>query len=558
MKTNKTFWTWSAIGVSVLLLGYLILTQSSPDQGPLPLFRDVKAVSDPGLSEDLIEAQSYLLEWRSLKFNQGQLDDLYRNIRKEKTLVLTIHALAKPQLDYTYGATLKSTSEGKYDESIQKLAEKLKGHRAPVYLRWCEAMEVHSERYPWQLKYHKLYTDAYRHFVATARAVNPDLKFIWGPAGYPGLEEYWPGNDVVDLISLDIGHISEKDSDAYPPYVSVEEELYRKVHRLRFFEQPVAVFAFEDTPLQEVQDALKTSLLTQKELKGIPLNAERNSYSGEAFRIGVYDPKDRLTTLNGVTVEHLFVNWADLENGPFKSDLQAVLKRGHEVIVTAEPFKDKEANHDRAVLSKMQNGDYDQYIQQLYDILSETDQTIYLRFAHEMEIPIERYPWQSQDPIDYLQAYRYFMNFPAELPTNIKRVWGPAGDRGSMEFYPGDDVVDFVSVAIYGLPDKHITDHKKQERFSQIFDRKQHRVALSGKPLFITEFGVKGPEDFQAYWIKEAADVLASAHNEIYGACYFNLYDNPDVWGEGMPAPDWSVEPETFRDFILQVKRQIE
>ncbi|MBV6653634.1 MAG: hypothetical protein KI786_07760 [Mameliella sp.] len=127
-----------------------------------------------------------------------------------------------------------------------------------------------------------------------------------------------------------------------------------------------------------------------------------------------------------------------------------------------------------------------------------------------------------------------------------------------MEFYPGDDAVDFVSVAIYGLPDKHITDHKKQERFSQIFDRKQHRVALSGKPLFITEFGVKGPEDFQAYWIKEAADVLASAHNEIYGACYFNLYDNPNVWGEGMPAPDWSVEPETFRDFILQVKSQFE
>lgn len=31
-----------------------------------------------------------------------------------------------------------------------------------------------------------------------------DLKFIWGLAGYLGVEEYWLGVDVVDVISLDI------------------------------------------------------------------------------------------------------------------------------------------------------------------------------------------------------------------------------------------------------------------------------------------------------------------------------------------------------------------
>ncbi|MBV6653633.1 MAG: hypothetical protein KI786_07755 [Mameliella sp.] len=422
MKTNKTFWTWSAIGVSVLLLGYLILTQFSSDQGPLPLVRDIKAVSDHDLEEELVRAQSYFLEWRRLKYSQGEMEDFYRNISKEEPLVLTVRAYGKPNLDQSYGAVLNSTSQGKYDDAIRKLAEKLKEHHAPVYLRWCEAMEVHSERYPWQLKYHKLYTDAYRHFVATARAVNPDLKFIWGPAGYPGLEEYWPGNDVVDLISLDIGHISEKDSDAYPPYVSVEEELYRKVHRLRFFERPVAVFAFEDTPNQAVKDALEIALSSQKELAHIPINSVAPPLASDAFRIGVYDPENLLNDLSGVNTEHFFVNWSDLENGPFRTDFKAALGRGHEVIVSVEPFKDPNFGHDKAVLSNTQNGDYDQYIQQLYDILSETDQTIYLRFAHEMEIPIERYPWQSQDPKDYISAYRYFMNFPETSPTNIKRV----------------------------------------------------------------------------------------------------------------------------------------
>jgi hypothetical protein len=88
-------------------------------------------------------------------------------------------------------------------------------------------------------------------------------------------------------------------------------------------------------------------------------------------------------------------------------------------------------------------------------------------------------------------------------------VWGPAGDRGSMEWYPGGDVVDFISIAIYGLPDKNITDPTRQESFETIFNRKAWRMRFASKPIFVTEFGVKGPEDFQAQWLEKAAEVLA-------------------------------------------------
>lgn len=544
--------------IAAVMLGffiYQVFFNKSVGAGPKPLFREVMAVSEPSDHSGLLNAQSYLLQWWETASGQAEMDDFYNLIDKKEPLVLTVQALAEPAFGDSYGANLKATINGDYDVRIQQLSEKLKAHRAPVYLRWGEAMEVDAQDYPWQLKYHKLYTDAYRHFVTTARAANPGLKFIWGPAGYPGLEEYWPGADVVDVISLDIAHESEAQPKPYPPYISVSEELYRKVHRLRFFDKPIAVFALEGVTAMEVQEGLKTALQAQGALSPVPLGASTaQQLDKNSFRVGVYDPKDRLTGLDGVRAEHLFVNWADLEKGPFRKDLQDALDRGHEVIVTAEPFKDAEANHDRQVLSKMQNGHYDTYIRSLYEILAQADQTIYLRFAHEMEIPIERYPWQSQDPVEYIMAYRYFMNFPDTFPANIKRVWGPAGDRGSMEFYPGDDVVDYVSIAIYGLPDKHITDHEQQESFGRIFERKRHRVALSGKPLFITEFGVKGPEDFQAFWLREAAQVLKPQKENIYGACYFNLYDNPDVWGEGMPAPDWSVEAETFEAFIATLE----
>lgn len=535
----------------VAVIVYQTFYNRSVGAGPRPLFREIKAVADSSAYPGLEGSQSYLLEWRKTSPSQAELDDFYNLIDKDEPLVLTVDALAEPGFGESYGANLNATSRGDYDERIKRLAERLKTHQAQVYLRWGEAMEVDAQDYPWQLKYPKLYTDAFRHFVTTARKVNPDLYFIWGPAGYPGLEEYWPGADVVDIISLDITHESEVLPKPYPPYQSVGEELYREVHRLRFFDKPIAVFAFEDVPAEEVQEGLREAIQAQKPLGDIPLGtAASNQVDTSSFRVGVYDPKDRLTGLDGVTVEHLFVNWANLEKGPFRKDFQDALDRGHEVIVTAEPFKDAAANHDRQVLAKMQNGEYDTLIGGLYDILAQADQTVYLRFAHEMEIPIERYPWQSQDPIEYIMAFRYFMNFPDTFPVNVKRVWGPAGDRGSMEFYPGDDVVDFVSIAIYGLPDKNITDHKQQESFERIFDRKRHRLVLSGKPVFITAFGVKGPEDFQAYWLEEAGKVLRQHKETIYGACYFNLYDNPDVWGEGVPAPDWSVEAETFEAFI--------
>ena len=73
-------------------------------------------------------------------------------------------------------------------------------------------------------------------------------------------------------------------------------------------------------------------------------------------------------------------------------------------------------------------------------------------------------------------------------------------------------------------------------------------MRLASKAIFITEFGVKGPEDFQSEWLGKAAAVLA-AHKEVAGVCYFNLADNPEVWGD-IPAPDWGISPATYNHFV--------
>jgi beta-mannanase len=121
-----------------------------------------------------------------------------------------------------------------------------------------------------------------------------------------------------------------------------------------------------------------------------------------------------------------------------------------------------------------------------------------------------------------------------------------------LEWWPGNDVVDYISVAIYGLPDKNITDPNKQESFSTIFNRKYWRMRFIDKPLFITEFGVKGPEEYKSNWLEGAAKVIRE-NRQIVGVNYFNMSDTPKAWGDIEP-PDWSISKKSFYHFLKELK----
>jgi beta-mannanase len=441
---------------------------------------------------------------------------------------------------------------GKFDFVIKQLCTQLIGTRPNVYFRLNPEMEVPAGFYPWQRSGPA--DKAYEHFYRLCRAYAPQVKQVWGPAGYPGVMETYPGDSLVDAASVILKSASEMQLDVYPKNYPVAYDLMRRLHRLRFISKPIFVFGSKQVVDDSVNEAL-VSRLTQH------MNQERDVvYSPENFRrpaspakpgkieIGLYDPQSLLNNDKSVTVEHLFVDFGSLHDGTFQKRFNEVVARGHHVIVTFEPFHFPDGNDDQQVLRHVSDGKYDDEINKLYAILTSTHETVYLRFAHEMEIPITRYPWQSQDPVTYIKSFRYFMNFRKPMPSNFFRVWGPAGDRGSLEWWPGNDAVDFISFAIYGLPDKNITDPNKQESFSTIFYRKYWRFRFVDKPFFITEFGVKGPGDYQTKWLEDAARVIRK-NPQVIGVNYFNMSDTPKAWGNIKP-PDWSISPETFHRFL--------
>jgi len=446
----------------------------------------------------------------------------------------------------TWGGKLKSSHKnnpledlvkGKFDHVIKQLCIQLIGMRLNVYFRFNPEMEVPVNRYPWQQ--HGSYTEAFRHFSVLCKTYAPQVKQVWGPAGYPGVMERYPGNDVVDAASVTLKSDSEISLEVYPKNYPVEYDLMRRLHRFRFIDKPIFVIGSKQSANDSINGRL-VSTITQQIVhnRSIVYSADnfqrpelriRDSQQGN-IEIGVYDPQSLLN------------------NGTFQNSFNKVVERDHNVIVTFEPFRNQNEKTDLKVLQHVTEGKYNQEISHLYSIILSTKKQVYLRYAHEMEIPITRYAWQSQNPVDYIKSYRYFMTFMDSLPGTIKRVWGPAGDRGSIEWWPGNDVVDFISIAIYGLPDKNITDPNKQESFSTIFNRKYWRLRFIDKPLFITEFGVKGIEVYQSKWLEDAAIVIRN-NPQIIGVNYFNMSDTPKAWGDIKP-PDWIISKKSFYHFI--------
>ncbi len=477
-------------------------------------------------------------------------------------VLLTVESWGSRQWNAYNNNPLIDIAEGRYDESIVHLCRQLPRQGIGVFVRLNPDMEVPGSRYPWQ-QYPEIYISAFQRFADLVRKYAPEAHLVWAPAGYPGAMEFYPGDAYVDAASVTVRSRTEAALTAYPIYEEVEYELFRRIHRLRTLDVPIFVLgegrsvvdSLSSGVLQAVGDRIASARSLGYEAGQFvgSLGEEEDTGASEDLLVGLYDPMEHLLNEPGIRVEHLFVDFEKLHGGQFSESFSEVIGRGHRPIVTFEPFNLPNGDSDGDVLRQVTEGRYDDYIRELYRILASTKMRVYLRYAHEMEIPIHRYPWQSKDPLEYIESFRYFMRGDT-VSDNILQVWGPAGDRGSEEWYPGDDWVDYVSIAIYGLPDKNITDPKQQESFARIFDRKMWRMRFIDKPVFITEFGVKGPEDYQTDWMLDAARVLRD-DPRIFGVNYFNMSDTPSAWGDIKP-PDWSITHATLDTFVAALQEK--
>lgn len=503
---------------------------------------------------DILPDAHITLKWNTTDPIPLQQEALTK-IKSQKLTSIRVETWAGFSQDPLNVNVLEDVSNGKYDNKITALCKDLTPYAQKVILTLDPEMEVPVKDFPWQYQSPKTYIAAFRHFYQLVKTTNPNFRVMWSTAGYPGLDEYWPGEDAADAVSILLFGQAEGKTNTYPVSSNLQETIRRKLYRMRMMNKPVLFLVNQKVANPTYQsDFASATHVYQKQIDSLSLPVlehaiePTNSSNINKLFIGVYDPKKLLVNEKNVTTEHLFADWGNVEDGSLVNMIDEVNGRNHNLILTMEPWRGTKWPTDSNVLDRISNGYYDPIIRQTAQIVSTAKHTVFLRFAHEMEIPITRYSWQSKDPVTYIKAYRHFMNFFKDQ-RQVRKIWGPAGDRGSLEWWPGDAWVDYVSIAIYGLPDKNISDPLKQEAFSTIFARKNFRMRLVNKPLFITEFGVKGPTAFQTTWLNSAA-VEIKKNKNISGVAYFNLADNPNVWGK-MAPPNWAISKSTFHQFCV-------
>ncbi len=250
--------------------------------------------------------------------------------------------------------------------------------------------------------------------------------------------------------------------------------------------------------------------------------------------MGIYNEKG-LAHSNKSYIQHTFSDWHN--DRYIAQQLLISLKQGNTPLITIEPRRDV---NGKQLLNLIANGSYDKRISQLAKILGATKQTIYIRFAHEMELH-DLYAWGNQDPVEFIKAYRHVINLSRQQGAkNVKWVWSPAGNQGAEAYYPGNKYVDVIGTTI--LYDKYWYG-SYQPSFAELSQKRTWLLSYN-KPVWVVEFGV-GTSNV-AYQQQLINDSLKSYKQLGFSALlYLNMKD------ANLNGPNYSLHSlEQFGDLF--------
>ncbi len=145
--------------------------------------------------------QHDFIDWR----NESKLAKRVYEIEKnQNTPLITIEPKGE-----SYGTKLlNDINQGIYDKRLNKIADVLKNSKSPIYIRFAHEMEL-EDLYPWGNQDPSSYIEAYKRAAKIFKSSNPNnIKMVWSPAGNPGAEAYYPGDEYVDVIGVTVLHDS--------------------------------------------------------------------------------------------------------------------------------------------------------------------------------------------------------------------------------------------------------------------------------------------------------------------------------------------------------------
>ncbi len=270
--------------------------------------------------------------------------------------------------------------------------------------------------------------------------------------------------------------------------------------------------------------------------------------SNHPLVFGVYDPSGTFDSLDHFKVQQVYVSWVDIQND-LLNGMKEISMHGATPLVTVEPWP--KASREESLMQDIIEGMYDPDIERLAAIFNEAGAEIYLSWGHEMDQDLtKRYPWSGVEPEDYINAFRYVADkLNASVTPEIKWIWNPVVKKGCERYWPGDDYINFIGLPVYSFPQWDNRVYGYTRSFEETFREKYNMVAAYSKPVWITEFGVTGSSDFQAFWLHQAFNEFSN-FPLLHGVIFFHAEDVAGAWGGNLPTPNWKTDPATITGLV--------
>lgn len=239
--TRSFFKPGGARAMASALAGVLFMaTQvSAAPPGELPF-----GVYDPeGIFADDTEVsiEHLFLPWEDV-FLPSLIDaDVYA-LERGRSVLVTIEPWTWNRSERNNPQTLmEGISSGDYDQYMASICAVLNIFESPVTVRWAQEMEDESGQFIWSNWNPDTYTGAYKRMVDVCRAEAPGINYMWSPLGYENLDEYYPGDDYVDLVGLSVFGLQAWERDILDKEQTFLDILAPRYERVAGFNKPVVV-----------------------------------------------------------------------------------------------------------------------------------------------------------------------------------------------------------------------------------------------------------------------------------------------------------------------------
>jgi len=239
-----------------------------------------------------------------------------------------------------------------------------------------------------------------------------------------------------------------------------------------------------------------------------------------------------------------FQAWGNDDRGFPDYWIELASQNGLVPVITWEPWKrdfaDPTAAQPAYSLSSIAAGEHDEYIRSWARGAKSIGVPIIIRFAHEQSTePGARlwYPWQG-DPEGYKAAFRHIVTlFREEGAGNVQFLWSAMWlDEWAYEYYPGDDIVDFVGTTVLNHGTAPTVPWANWRTFDELFGG-QYQAALQwGKPMILTELATAEQGGDKAAWLRDCFTSLKPKYPFVQGVLLLEVQSDRE-W----PNINWSV-----------------